>query len=473
MKAGGAKSSWVKRGHPTQLPKAHIDWVTYPVTRFVKLEASAGLVLLFSTLLALALANSPWREPFAAVWHTSVGINIGAFVFERSLHSWVNDAAMTLFFFLIALELKRELVLGELRQPRLAMLSISAALGGMLFPALVYLLLQFGEPGQHGWGTVMATDTAFVIGCLALLGPRIPRSLRIFMLSLAVVDDIGAIMVVAIGYGSETHWLPVGLAVLGLLLIRLIGFLGVRSMPLFFLFGGLVWLAVDASGIHPTVTGVALGLMAPTNKWVTDDRLHTIMDCVVAYPPGDHWSGDTPGRRVLKTAEAAAREALSPVERLEMLLHPWVGFVVMPLFALANAGVQLSDTTFTSSLVMAVFLGLVFGKPVGILLFSWLAVKLHIAVLPRDLSWRLILGGGALAGIGFTMAFFIAELAYSPAQIQSVKLAILLASVASALLGLILLRFLTPSAVERPAPPTGMPQRPLDRRLTEANDYEI
>ncbi|SDJ17557.1 sodium/proton antiporter, NhaA family [Ferrimonas sediminum] len=473
MKAGGNKSSWVKRGQPSQLPKEHIDWVIHPVTRFVKLEASAGLVLLLSTLLALALANSAWREPFATVWHTSVGINIGAFVFERSLHSWVNDAAMTLFFFLIALELKRELVLGELRQPRLAMLSISAALGGMLFPALVYLLLQFGEPGQHGWGTVMATDTAFVIGCLALLGRRIPKSLRIFMLSLAVVDDIGAIMVVAIGYGSEIDWFPIGLAMLGLVLIRLIGFLGVRSMPLFFLIGGLVWLAVDASGIHPTVTGVVLGLMTPTSKWVTDDRLHTIMDCVVAYPPGDHWSGDTPGRRVLKTAEAAAREALSPVERLEMLLHPWVGFVVMPLFALANAGVQLSDTQFSSSLMMAVFLGLVFGKPVGILLFSWLAVTLRIAVLPRDLSWRLILGGGALAGIGFTMALFIAELAYSPAQIHSVKLAILLASVASALFGLVLLLYLTPPAVELTAPPTGTPQRPLDRRSSEANDDEI
>ncbi|MBY6186777.1 Na+/H+ antiporter NhaA [Marinobacter hydrocarbonoclasticus] len=473
MNTGGNKSTWVKRGHATQLPKAHIDWVTYPVTRFVKLEASAGLVLFFSTLLALALANSVWREPFAAVWHTSVGIKFGTLVFERSLHGWVNDAAMTLFFFLIALELKRELVLGELRRPRLAMLSISAALGGMLFPAFIYLLLQFGEPGQHGWGTVMATDTAFVIGCLALLGRRIPKSLRLFMLSLAVVDDIGAILVVAIGYGSEIHWLPIGLAVLGLVLIRLIGFLGVRSIPLFFLSGGLVWLAVDASGIHPTVTGVVLGLMTPTSKWVTDERLHTIMDCVVAYPPGDHWSGDTPGRRVLKTAEAAAREALSPVERLEMLLHPWIGFVVLPLFALANAGVQLSDTPFTPSLMMAVFLGLVFGKPVGILLFSWLAVTLRIAALPPDLSWRLILGGGALAGIGFTMALFIGELAYSPEQINAVKLSILLASVVSALFGLILLRHFTPSSVERTEYPTGAEQTSLERRSIEGKDHEV
>ncbi|MCW9000115.1 MAG: Na+/H+ antiporter NhaA, partial [Kangiellaceae bacterium] len=193
------ESASSKRGHPTQLPKEYIDWIVQPITRFVKVEATAGVVLLFFTLLALSLANSPLSDTFASFWHISLGINLGDIVFERSLHGWINDAAMTLFFFLIALELKRELVLGELRNPRLAMLSISAALGGMLVPALVYLFFQYGEPGQRGWGTVMATDTAFVIGCLALLGRRIPKSLRVFMLSLAVVDDIGAIVVVAIG----------------------------------------------------------------------------------------------------------------------------------------------------------------------------------------------------------------------------------------------------------------------------------
>ncbi|WP_444993838.1 Na+/H+ antiporter NhaA [Aliikangiella sp. IMCC44359] len=434
-----------KRGHSTQLPKEHIDWIVQPINRFVKVEAAAGVVLLLFTLLALSLANSPLSETFASFWHISLGINLGDIVFERSLHGWINDAIMTLFFFLIALELKRELVLGELRNPRLAMLSISAAIGGMLVPALVYLFFQYGESGQRGWGTVMATDTAFVIGCLALLGQRIPKSLRVFMLSLAVVDDIGAIIVVAIGYGSDINWLAVGLALLGFIVVKMMSFLGIRSMTLFFMVGSLIWLAIDASGIHPTVTGVILGLMTPTRKWVTDERLHTIVNCIVAYPPGDHWSGDTPERKALKTAEAAARETLSPVERLEIVLHPWVGFVVMPLFAFANAGIPLTGTNFITPLTMAVIFGFVVGKPLGVFLFSWAAVQLRVAVLPSSLNWRMILGGGMLAGIGFTMALFIANLAFNPAEINAVKLGILSASVFSALLGFALLWYFSNS----------------------------
>lgn len=265
------------------------------------------------------------------------------------------------------------------------------------------------------------------------------------MLSLAVVDDIGAIIVVAVGYGSDINWLAIGFALLGFIIVKVMAFLGIRSMVLFFMVGALIWLAVDASGIHPTVTGVILGLMTPTRKWITDERLHTIMDSVVAYPPGDHWSGDTPDRKVLKTAEAAAREALSPVERLEMILHPWVGFVVMPLFAFANAGIPFTGTNFISPLTMAVFLGFVLGKPLGIFAFSWLAVQMRIAVLPPNLNWRMILGGGLLAGIGFTMALFIANLAFSPEHIYGVKLGILSASVFSALLGYIVLRFFSTS----------------------------
>lgn len=432
-----------KRGHATQLPKEHIDWIVQPITRFMQVEAAGGVVLLLFTVLALILANSPLSDSFIQFWQISIGINIDTIRYERSLQSWINDVVMTLFFFMIALELKRELVLGELRNPRLGMLSLVAAIGGMLVPALIYLLFQFGEPGQHGWGTVMATDTAFVIGCLALLGPRIPKSLRIFMLSLAVVDDIGAIIVVAIGYGHEMNWLAIGLAMMGFILVRSMAFIGIRSIALFYMIGGVIWLAVDASGIHPTVTGVVLGLMTPTNKWVSDDKLHSIMDSVVAYPPGDHWSGNTPGRKALRTAEAAAREALSPVERLGMMLHPWVGFVVMPLFAFANAGIPLTVSNTTSPIAIAVFLGFVIGKPMGIFLFSWIAVALGIAARPSDLSWRMIFGGGLLAGIGFTMALFIANIAYSPEQINAVKLAIFSASFVSAVLGFTLLWFVS------------------------------
>lgn len=427
--------------HPIPLPKERIDWLVQPITRFVKVEAAAGAILLLAALISLSLANSQFSDFFNNVWRLSVGVNVGNFEFERSLHDWINDAVMTLFFFVIALELKRELVLGELRTPRLAMLSIAAAIGGMLFPATIYLLFQYGEPGQHGWGTVMATDTAFVIGCLALLGKRLPKSLRVFMLSLAVVDDIGAIIVVAIGYGSQINWLPMALAFLGLIAVKTMAYLGIRSIALFFIVGGLVWLAIDSSGIHPTLTGVILGLMTPTKKWVSDHHLHSILNSVVAYPPGDHWSGDTPDRKVLKTAEAAAREALSPVERLEMMLHPWVGFVVMPLFALANAGISLSGVQFTSPLAIAIVFSFVIGKPLGIVLFSWAAVQLRIAILPDSLNWRMIMGAGMLAGIGFTMALFIANLAFNPAQMNEIKLGIFSASIFSALSGLIFLRY--------------------------------
>ena len=278
---------------------------------------------------------------FLNAWETPVGIQVGLLEFTRSLREWINDALMTLFFFLVALELKRELVLGELRNPRMAALSIAAALGGMLVPVALYLILQLGRPGQHGWGTVMATDTAFVIGCLAILGSRIHQSLRVFMLSLAIVDDIGAILVVAIGYSSHIAWGALALGALGVAIVRAMALLGVRNVPIYFLVGGFIWLAVDALGIHATITGVVLGLLTPARRWVSDDRLYAILDQVIAHPASQEGSGDTKDRRTLQVAEIAARESLSPVERLEMMLHPLVGFVIMPLFAFANAGMAL------------------------------------------------------------------------------------------------------------------------------------
>ena len=346
---------------------------------------------------------------------------------------------MTLFFFLVALELKRELVLGELRKPRMAALSIAAALGGMIIPAAIYVALQRGHPGEAGWGTVMATDTAFVVGCLALLGPRIPQSLRVFMLSLAIVDDIGAILVVAIGYSSHIAWGALALGALGIAIVRIMALVGIRGFPLYFLVGGFTWLAVDASGIHATVTGVILGLLTPARRWVSDERLYGILARVIAHPASDEGSGDTRDRNTLQVAEIAARETLSPVERLEMALHPWVGYLVMPLFALANAGLPLSLGDLGNSVTLAVFVGFAFGKPIGILTFSWLAVRSGIAMRPADLEWRLLAGGSLLAGIGFTMALFIANLAFGRSLIDSAKLGIFLASAVSAVAGIVLL----------------------------------
>lgn len=425
----------------SRLPKALIRRATAPLSRFLQIEAAGGAVLLLVTVAALVLSNSPWAQSFLGLWEVHVGLQVGQWEFGRSLKEWINDGLMTLFFFLVALELKRELVLGDLRKPRAAMLSMSAALGGMLVPAALYLAILEGEPGQHGWGTVMATDTAFVIGCLALLGKRIPQSLRVFMLSLAIIDDIGAILVVAIGYSAGIQWTALALATAGIVAIRAMALLNFRGFPLYFLAGALVWAAIDASGIHATVTGVVLGLMTPARRWVDDERLYAILGRVIAHPGTEKGTMHTRDRHTLHAAEVAARETLSPAERLELALHPWVGFGIMPLFAVANAGVEISVDGLISPITLAVFVGFALGKPVGIILFSWLALRSKLATQPPDLSWRAIAGGGMLAGIGFTMALFIANLAFDDMLMDSVKLGILLASVVSAVGGLSLLRW--------------------------------
>lgn len=422
-----------------RLPTVPADRFTGPFLRFVRIEAMAGALLLLCALVALVLANTGWSTAFLSFWEIQVGLSVAGTEFSRSLKHWINDGLMTLFFFVVALELKREMVLGELRNPRLAALPLAGAIGGMVAPAGLYLLLVGGGPGTSGWGTVVSTDTAFVIGCLALLGRRIPESLRLFLLALAIFDDIGAILVVAVGYGHLINWLALAFAIGGLLVVAGIARLGIRSIPIYFAFGTGIWLAFDASGIHATLTGVILGLMTPARSWVSDRRLQAILGRVVAYPPGGHWSGDTARRRDLRRAGMAAREALSPIERLEILLHPWVAFTVLPLFAFANAGVPISPGTFDATVAQAIFLGFFIGKPTGVLLFSALAVGLRIAVRPGELRWSMLAGGGLLTGIGFTMALFIAELAYGSDLLDSVKLGILAASVASAITGLLAL----------------------------------
>jgi NhaA family Na+:H+ antiporter len=424
---------------PIRLPGELIDWLTRPFLRFMRIEAGAGAMLLLAAIAALVLSNSPLAQSFDRLWATPMGVRLGPIELVRSLKGWINDALMTLFFFLVALELKRELVLGELRKPRVAALSIAGALGGMLVPAGLYLLLLSGRPGAAGWGTVMATDTAFVSGCLALLGTRIPKRLRVFMLSLAIVDDIGAVLVVAIGYSHAINWQALALAALGLVAIRALAWAGLRSLPLYFAVGAAVWVAVDASGVHATITGVILGLMTPARPWVSADRLYAILRQVVAHPAADRGSGPTRDRQTVLLAEIAARETLSPVERLELGLHPWVAFLIMPLFALANAGLVLSRQHLGGPITWAVFAGFALGKPVGVFTFSWIAVRLGIATRPPDLDWRMLAGGGLLAGIGFTMAMFIANLAFRESELASAKLGIFLASGCAGLAGLAVL----------------------------------
>lgn len=434
------------------LPKESVHRLTAPFTRFLRIEAAGGGLLLICTAIALALSNSPSEHGYMEFWELPLGLRLGTLDYMRTIREWINDGLMTFFFFLVAVELKRELVMGELHSPRLAALSISAALGGMFVPAALFIFIQSGQPGASGWGTVMSTDTAFVIGCLALLGSRVPHSLRLFMLSLAIVDDIGAILVVAIGYSHAIAWQPLMLAAFGLGILRLMAVVGVRSIIAYSAAGGLIWLAIDASGIHATITGVLLGLLTPTHRWVSDQRLYAILARVIANPTGSENSGKTQDRETLQAAETAARETLSPAERIQIALHPWVGFLIMPLFALANAGLPLHSGDLSNSLTVAIFIGFALGKPIGVLVFTWIAVRLKIAIRPPDLDWGLIAGGSLLAGIGFTMALFIANLAFEPSLLNPAKLGILLASTFSAVGGFAILMWITHVNLRRNLP---------------------
>ncbi|OOY16188.1 Na+/H+ antiporter NhaA [Thioclava sp. DLFJ4-1] len=427
----------------TTLPREAADKLARPFARFLKIEAAAGVLLLLALLLALALANSPWHHVFLDFWETRIGLTLGSWDFTRSLRHWVNDGLMTPFFFVLSLELKREIVLGELRNPRQAALPLAGAVGGMVVPVAVYLALMSEEPGMHGWGTVMATDTAFVIGCLALFGNRVPPILRLFLLSLAIFDDVGAILVVALGYGGALNWSAVGLGLLGIGVVASASRLGIRSFPVYSVMGVGIWLCFDASGVHPTIAGVILGLMTPTRIWVSDARLRGILGRLLAHPAGEYWSGDTAERDDLLQARIAVTESVSPVERLEMILHPWVGFAIMPIFALANAGITFQSADLRQTVSLAIIAGLVLGKPIGVLGFSWLAVRSGFAALAPGLSWPFVVAGSFLAGIGFTMSLFIASLAFDATMLNTAKLGILSGSAIAAILGTLILLQLT------------------------------
>lgn len=426
--------------HSTEdlLPKEPIDSIVDPLKRFLHIEAASGVVLLMATVVALTLANLPTAETFLGIWKTRLSFGLGGFQMDHSLQHWINDGLMAIFFFVIGLEVKRELVMGELQDLRQAVLPISAAIGGMVVPAGVYLALQWGEPGARGWGIPMATDIAFVVGCLAVLGQRIPGSLRVLLLSLAIADDIGAILVIAIGYTESLNMVALGLGALGIAALPLMMKVGIRTQPLYYAVMVLTWLAFHESGIHATIAGVIFGLMMPTQSWISESRLETIVSKTRHFLMGDGWSS---GQRyaMLRQMEQATRKSLSPLERHETDLHPWVGFLIMPVFALANAGVPVQVADILNPVAVATAMGLFVGKPVGILLFSWLAVKAGIARLPEGVNWGAVLGGGFLAGIGFTMALFISSLALSGDMLDAAKVGVMTGSALSAMCGVTLL----------------------------------
>ena len=401
-----------------------------PLERFLAIQAASGLVLLAAALVALVWANSPWGESYAALWHTPIGFRLGTLAFERDLHFWINDGLMAVFFFVVGLEIRREIHAGELSDARRAALPLAAAFGGMLVPALIYAALNAGRPYLSGWGIPMATDIAFAVGVLTLLGARVPPALRILLLALAVIDDVGAILVIALFYSSGIQ--VAGLAVLagGIAATFVMRWLGVRSPWAYVAPTLVMWSGAYAGGIHPTLAGVVAGLLTPVRAWYGLERFDSEqrlrLDAVRAARDVDE---------ILPHLDALSRarwEVVAPVTRLQHALHGWVAFVIMPLFALANAGVPLGSASFGGD-DLAVFagiaVGLVLGKLGGVLCFAWLAVRLGLAALPTGVGWKGVTVVALTAGIGFTMALFIAGLALPEgAVLETARLAILGAS---------------------------------------------
>ena len=377
---------------------------TQMVREFLRTEVAGGVVLLAAAVVALVWVASPWADAYDDLWHW------------HDLRHWVNDGLMALFFFVVGLEIKRELVVGDLREPRHAALPVLAALGGMVVPAGLYLAVNAGRAGADGWGIPMATDIAFALGVVAVLGRRVPASLKLFLLALAIVDDLGAIAVIAVFYSGSIDGRWLGLAVGALVAVALLWRAGVRSLPVHVALAVATWWFVYESGVHATIAGVALALLVPVD--VGDDVEHA--------------------------------------------LHPWTSFVVVPLFALANAGVALDpgalDADGATAVALGVAVGLVVGKTAGISLFAWLAVRLGLAHKPIGASWAQLVGVAAVAGIGFTVSLFVAGLAFDDVALEdAAKLGILVASVAAGLLGWLLLRISSPgtSGRRRPTAPPG------------------
>jgi len=422
-----------------RLPEEPIDRVIGPIERFMHVEAAGGIVLLVCTVIALVLANSPLADAYLHFWETHVGFHLGGLRVELSLEHWINDGLMAIFFFVVGLEVKRELVLGELRDPRRAALPLVAAVGGMVVPAGIYLALEGGGPAARAWGVPMATDIAFVVGCMAALGPRIPHGLRIMVLSLAIADDIGSILIIAVGYSSGVNVLALALGLAGAAAILALARIGVRSFGVYTLAGIFVWAAFLASGVHATIAGVILGLLTPPRPYLDETAFARFLDRARAVMQGERWRREHHRAQKVRTLQRATRETVSPLEYLEATLHPWVGFVIMPVFALANAGVPLSVRALGSPIAVAIAVSLVVGKTVGIVGFSAVAVGAGVARLPERTGWSALTGGAMLAGIGFTMALFIAGLALEGAALEEAKVGILVGSAVAAVLGLIVL----------------------------------
>lgn len=430
-----------------KIPKGFVR----PIMRFTQLEAASGSVLLIAAVVALVWANAPFGETYKQFWETHLHIQLGGFEFNESLQHVVNDALMAVFFFVVGLEIKRELVVGELKDRKKAALPAIAALGGMIVPAVIYTFFVLGQQGDasSGWAIPMATDIAFSVGVISLLGKRVSTGAKLFLLALAIADDIGAITVIAIFYTSDLSLLWLALGLLGLAGVYLANRAGIRSMVFYWVAGIAIWFLIFQSGVHATLAGVALGLLTPVFPLYSEDEYQRKTSWILGRFEMDQ---SAPNHRerldydALQMA-AVATESVAPLDRLEQFLAPWSSFVIVPIFALANAGVRFADfesgvlDALTSPVTLGVGLGLLVGKLVGISVATWIAVITGVGKLPSRTGWSQIIGLASLAGIGFTVSMFVTELAFvEPALTDSAKVGIFIGSGLAGIIGTLLLR---------------------------------
>jgi Na+:H+ antiporter, NhaA family len=429
-----------------------------PALRFADTEAASGIVLLAAAVIALLWANSPWGESYFTLWETHLTIHLGPFHFDEALKEVVNDGLMAIFFFVVGMEIKRELVIGELSGVRRAALPALAALGGMIVPALIYVSFVAGSGGDalNGWGIPMATDIAFSVGVIALVGSRVPVGAKLFLLALAIVDDIGAILVIALFYTASLSIVWIGVAAGVLALVFAARQVGIRSLALYLPLAAIVWFAFLESGVHATIAGVILGLMIPAHAWYSDADFRRRAGWILERFDMDSASPDARERLNQDALELAAiaRESVPPIERYESALLRFSSFVVVPIFALANAGIRFGDFDVVeavfSPIALGVSVGLVLGKPIGITVATWIGLRLNLGELPRGVRFGHVIGIGMLAGVGFTVSLFIAELAFRDSATGAVltdeaKIGIFLGSAIAGTVGYLVMRRITAS----------------------------
>jgi Na+:H+ antiporter, NhaA family len=426
-----------------------VERIVRPFQDFAHKQSSGGILLIAATVVALLWANSPWGESYAALWQTKLTVGLGEFSLSKDLTHWINDALMAVFFLVVGLEIKRELLVGELSSVRSAALPIAAAVGGAVVPALIYIAINAGTEGAAGWGIPMATDIAFALGVLALLGERAPVALKVFLTALAIVDDIVAVLVIAFFYTAEISWGALGVGGLFLAALVMANLIGVGRTLVYAVLGVGLWLAFLLSGVHATIAGVLLAFTVPASSFINPgaflERSRYVLDRFEkAGEKGENVLTNEERQAALHALNHATYQLEPPLHELEHTLHPWVVFAIMPIFALANAGVTLGGglaEALVSPVALGIVAGLVLGKQLGITLFAWLAVKLGVSELPVGINWRHVYGGGWLGGIGFTMSLFITDLAFSNGSlVDAAKLGILAASLIAGVIGWAILR---------------------------------